>query len=88
MQGPIAHLSLAPGPATRKSLRTCGAAIMTEASSSTRMTMGAERLARAGDVLVLRRHCSDAEPAAPYQPLLEQIERIEALFPSPCRGGP
>jgi hypothetical protein len=52
------------------------------------MTMEAERLARAGDVLVLRRHCSDAEPAAPYQPLLEQIERIEALFPSPCRGGP
>ncbi len=46
----------------------------------TRMTMEAERLARAGEVLVLRGHCSDAESAAPYQPLLEQIERIARLL--------
>ncbi len=46
----------------------------------TRMTMEAERLARARDVLVLRGHCSDAESGAPYQPLLEQIERIARLL--------
>jgi hypothetical protein len=46
----------------------------------TRMTAEAERLARSGEVLVLRGHCSDAEGAPPYQPLLEQIERLARLI--------
>jgi tetratricopeptide (TPR) repeat protein len=45
----------------------------------TRMTLEAERIARAADVLVLRGHCSDAESPPPYQPLLEQIERLGRL---------
>ncbi len=45
----------------------------------TRMTLEAERIARAAEMLVLRGHCSDAESAPPYQPLLEQIERLARL---------
>ena len=46
----------------------------------TRMTLEAERVARSADVLVLRGHCSDADSAPPYQPLLEQIERLARLI--------
>ncbi|MBV9419874.1 MAG: AAA family ATPase [Alphaproteobacteria bacterium] len=45
----------------------------------TRMTLEAERLARAEDILVLRGHCQDDDAPAPYQPLLEQIERLGRL---------
>jgi tetratricopeptide (TPR) repeat protein len=46
----------------------------------TRMALEAERLARGAGVLVLRGHCSDVESAPPYEPLLEQIERISRLL--------
>ena len=46
----------------------------------TRMSLEAERIARNAEVLVLRGHCSDGESAAPYEPLLEQIERISRLL--------
>ncbi len=46
----------------------------------TRMTTEAERRARDAGMLVLRGHCSDVDAAPPYQPLLEQIERIARLL--------
>ena len=45
----------------------------------TRMTIEAERIARASEMLVLRGHCPDAEAPPPYQPILEQIEQIARL---------
>ncbi len=56
------------------------AAVLGEAGvGKTRMTLEAERIARAAGVLALRGHCSDAESPPPYQPLVEQIERVARL---------
>jgi tetratricopeptide (TPR) repeat protein len=46
----------------------------------TRMTLEAERMARDAGLLVLRGHCPDVDSAPPYQPLLEQIERLARLI--------
>ena len=47
----------------------------------TRMTLEAERIARGSDVLVLRRPLVGRRPPPPpYQPLLEQIERLARLI--------
>ena len=46
----------------------------------TRLTLEAERIARATEVLVLRGHCPDTEAPPPYQPTLEQIEQIARLL--------
>jgi len=46
----------------------------------TRMTLEAERMARANEFLILRGHCADMDSAPPYQPLLEQIEQAQRMF--------
>jgi hypothetical protein len=46
----------------------------------TRLIAEAEKLARAADILVLRGHCTEADTAPPYQPLLEQTEHVARLL--------
>ena len=71
------------GEAIEKTKRGEGAFLLFSGEAGvgkTRMTLEAERAARGDGLLVLRGHCSDMDSAPPYQPLLEQIERIARLL--------
>ena len=46
----------------------------------TRLTLEAERLARAQGFVVTRGHCHDTDSAPPYQPLIEQLEQAQRLL--------